>query len=109
MVRSIKGDGTLAFTTIGDQFCQHMMESIAKYILATEKFILVHFYQMHQQFMFMIKQEHLKEIQIICISLDEVVKTKDDVLKLGINSGDFIAIDLKLLLLKMILLNLDYR
>jgi len=96
MVRSIKGDGTLAFTLIGGpiiptydgEYCRVHTRDGKTYtgtILSNSTSVHVH-----------------KEAQVASrtsdnmhIRLDEVVKSKDDVKKLGIQNGDFVAVDPK--------------
>ena len=96
MVRSIKGDGTLAFTTIGGpilptydgEYCKVFTRNNKVY---TGTFLsdspAVHVYDDARS-----KERNEKNMHI---RLDEVTKSKDDTLKLGISAGDFIAVDPK--------------
>ena len=96
MVRSIKADGTLAFTTVGGpilptydgEYCRIRTRNGKVYtgtILSNDT--SVHVY----------KEAGTSERkpENMHIRIDERVKSKDDVLKLGIQNGDFIAVDTK--------------
>lgn len=96
MVRSIKADGTLAITKVGGpilptldgEYCKIYTRSGKVYtgtILSNSPAIHV--------FKDAAKLERTDET--MSVRIDEVVKTKEDVLNLGINSGDFIAYDPK--------------
>ena len=96
MVRSIKSDGKLAFTRIGGpllptldgEYCRIITRDKKVYtgtILSTSP--SVHVYA---------DAGELKRIEdTMEIRLDELVYSKEDVLKLGIQNGDIIAIDPK--------------
>ena len=96
MVRSINADGTLRFTPLGGpilntynaEYCTILTREGKEYrgtVLSTSP--AAHVFPDA-------KSKTLGE-ETMCIRLDEVVYTKDDVLKLGIQTGDFIAIDPK--------------
>ncbi len=96
MVRSIKGDGKLAVTKLGGpimhtldgEYCTIITRSNQRYtgtILSTSP--ASHVYKDADSAQ---RTEETMEIRI-----DEVVKTRDDVLKLGIQNGDIVVIDPK--------------
>lgn len=96
MVRSIKGNGALAFTRIGGpimptldgEYCKIYTRDNKVYtgtILSTSPAAHV-----HKDAATAARTEDTMEVRI-----DEVVKCKDDVLKLGINVGDYICYDPK--------------
>lgn len=96
MVRSINGDGTLKFTTLGGpllntynaEYCRVITRDNKVYtgtILSTSP--AVHVFPDS-------RSKDLKE-DTMCIRLDEVVYSKNDTLKLGIQTGDIIAVDPK--------------
>jgi putative aminopeptidase FrvX len=96
MVRSISSDGTLKVTTIGgnqpnaliSEYCTvHTREG--KEITGT---ILTTSYSSHVYDDANKKGSNFDEL---IIRLDEIVHSKEDVLKLGIQNGDFISIDPK--------------
>lgn len=97
MVRSINSDGTLNVTNIGGpliptldgEYCRVRTRDDKVYtgtILAKSSSIHV----------FPDSKTQPRDINNIIIRLDEIVKTKDDVLKLGINNGDYVCYDTKL-------------
>ncbi|MGG6313429.1 M42 family metallopeptidase [Paenibacillus macerans] len=94
MVRAIRPNGTLAITSVGgfmmnsieNEYCQIHTRSGRVYtgtILSTHP--SVHVYSDARDFK---REEKNMEVRI-----DELVETKDDVLKLGISVGDFISFD----------------
>ncbi|MBE6114975.1 MAG: M42 family metallopeptidase [Erysipelotrichaceae bacterium] len=96
MVRSIKGNGALAFTRIGgpilptldSEYCRVYTRDGRVYtgtILSTSPAAHV-----HKDASTAPRNEDTMEVRI-----DEVVKSKEDVEKLGISAGDFICIDTK--------------
>lgn len=96
MVRSIKGDGSLAFTKIGGpllatydgEYCTvHTRDGkkITGTVLSTSPSVHV----------FSDASEKERNEKNMYIRLDEVVYSKADTVKLGINNGDFISIDPK--------------
>ncbi len=96
MVRSIMGNGNLKFTRVGGmilptvdgEYCTIYTRDNRKYtgtVLSDSP--SVHVYKDSQS------KERTEDT--MHIRLDEVVHSKDDTLKLGINNGDFIAIDPK--------------
>ena len=97
MVRSINSDGTLNVTNIGGpliptldgEYCRVRTRDNKVYtgtILSTSPSIHV----------FPDSKSKPRDIDNIVVRLDEVVKSKDDVLKLGINNGDYVCYDTKL-------------
>ncbi|HHU56206.1 MAG TPA: M42 family metallopeptidase [Acholeplasmataceae bacterium] len=101
MVRSIKGDGTLAFTTIGGPILPTYDGEYCKIYTRDGKVYTGTFLSNAPAIHVYDKARTLeRNTDNMHIRLDEVVKTKDDVLKLGINSGDFIAIDPKTVITK---------
>jgi putative aminopeptidase FrvX len=96
MVRSINGDGTLKFTTLGGpllntynaEYCKIYTREGKIYtgtILSTSP--AVHVFPDS-------RSKDLKE-DTMCVRLDEVVYSRSDTQKLGIQTGDIIAIDPK--------------
>ncbi len=96
MVRSIKGNGTLSFTVLGGpilstydgEYCEVITRDGKKFsgtFLSNSPAIHV-----YKDATTAPRNENTMHIR-----LDEEVKTKDDVLKLGIYNGDFIAVDPK--------------
>lgn len=94
MVRAVNGNGTLAITSVGgfmmnsieNEYCQIHTRSGKVYtgtILSSHP--SVHVYSDAREFK---REEANMEIRI-----DELVETKEDVLKLGISVGDFISFD----------------
>lgn len=96
MVRSINSDGTLALTKIGGpitatldgEYCEILTRSGKSYtgtILSTSPSIHVY------------KDASTKsrDIDNLCVKIDERVESKEDVQKLGIHNGDFVAYDPK--------------
>lgn len=96
MVRSISSDGTLAFTNVGGpiiptldgEYCRVWTRDNKVYtgtILSNSS--AVHVYEDASTL--------ARKCDTMHIRLDEVVKSKEDVKALGIENGDFIAIDTK--------------
>ena len=96
MVRSINGDGTLKITNVGGplvptldgEYCKIITRSGAIYtgtILSTSP--SVHVYKD--------SASKSRDIDNIIVRLDEKVSNRDDVLKLGINNGDYVCYDTK--------------
>lgn len=96
MVRSINGDGTLRFTNIGGpilptldgEYCRIITREGKVYtgtILSTSPAVHV----------FKDASTAVRNADTMIVKIDEIVKSKDDVLKLGIMNGDIIAIDPK--------------
>jgi len=96
MVRSIKGDGTLTFTPIGGpilptydgEYCRIHTRAGNVYtgtVLSNQTSVHVH------------KEASTagRNADNMHIRIDERVKSKDDVIKLGIQNGDFVAIETK--------------
>jgi len=96
MVRSIKGDGTLTFTPVGGpilptydgEYCRIYTRDGKVYtgtIVSNQTSVHVH------------KEASTagRNADNMHIRIDERVKSKDDVIKLGIQNGDFIAIETK--------------
>lgn len=96
MVRSIKSDGTLALTKLGGpitptldgEYCKIYTRDNRVYqgtILSTSP--SAHVYND--------ANSKSRDIDSLIVRLDEVVKTKEDVLKLGIQNGDIVCYDPK--------------
>lgn len=96
MARSIKSDGTLAFTNIGGpliptldgEYCQIITRNQKRYsgtILSNSPAAHV----------FPEAKSQERTCDTMHIRIDEIVKSKEDVEKLGIGNGDYIAIDPK--------------
>ncbi|MDE7095242.1 MAG: M42 family metallopeptidase, partial [Anaeroplasmataceae bacterium] len=96
MVRSIKGDGTLAVTNVGGpsiptldgEYCKIMTRDGKVYsgtILCSSA--SVHVYED--------AKNKPRDIDSMIVRIDEKVNSKDDVEKLGIDNGDYIFIDPK--------------
>ncbi|MDE5546333.1 MAG: M42 family metallopeptidase [Anaeroplasmataceae bacterium] len=96
MVRSIRGDGTLAVTNVGGpsiptldgEYCKIMTRNGKCYtgtILCSSA--SVHVYED--------AKSKPRDLDSMLVRIDEKVKSKDDVLKLGIDNGDYIFIDPK--------------
>ncbi len=96
MVRSIKSDGTLAFTNIGGPIIPTLDAEYCRIITRDKKVytgtILSNSPAAH---VFKDASELKRECDNMHIRIDEVVKSREDVEKLGICNGDFIAIDPK--------------
>lgn len=96
MVRSINGDGTLKFTNLGGPLLNTYNAEYCRVITRDGKIYTgtvlsnspaVHVYPDSRSI-------NLNE-ETMHIRLDELVKSKTDVLKLGINTGDIIALEPK--------------
>jgi len=96
MVRSINDNGTLAFTNIGGpilptydgEYCRILTRDGKVYtgtILSNETSVHVH----------KDASTAARNCDKMHVRIDERVKSKDDVLELGIQNGDFIAVDTK--------------
>ena len=96
MVRSIKGDGTLAVTNVGGpsiptldgEYCKIMTRDGKVYsgtILCSSA--SVHVYED--------AKSKPRDLDSMLVRIDEKVTSKDDVVKLGIDNGDYIFIDPK--------------
>lgn len=96
MVRSIKNDGTLAFTNVGGPIIPTLDGEYCRIITREGKIytgtILSNSPAAH---VFDDASSAVRKCETMNIRLDEVVKNKEDVEKLGICNGDFIAIDPK--------------
>ena len=96
MVRSIKDDGTLAFTNIGGPIIPTLDGEYCRIITRDQHAytgtILSNYPAAH-----VYKEAKIAErsCETMHIRIDEMVKNKDDVLKLGIQNGDYIAFDTK--------------
>lgn len=96
MVRSIKDDGTLAITTIGGPSLPTLDGEYCKIYARNGKVytgtILSNSPAVH---VFKDAGTLERNCDNMCVKIDEIVKTKDDVKKLGIENGDYIAYDPK--------------
>lgn len=96
MVRSIQSNGTLKVTTLGGiivptldgEYCQVITRDNKEY----SGTIL---YQAPSSHVYKDANSGVREVDKMFIRLDEVVKSKADVEKLGIQNGDIVAIDPK--------------
>ncbi|HEY8445073.1 MAG TPA: M42 family metallopeptidase [Bacilli bacterium] len=96
MVRSIKSDGTLAFTTIGGPILPTYDGEYCKVYTREGKVYNGTFLSDAPAVHVFDKARTLeRNTENMHIRLDEVTKSKEDTLELGINPGDFIAIDPK--------------
>lgn len=96
MVRSINSSGTLSLTKIGGPITATLDGEYCKVVTRDNKSFTgtiisyspaVHVYKD--------ANTRSRDIDEICLRLDEKVKSADDVKKLGINHGDFVMIDTK--------------
>lgn len=96
MVRSINSDGTIKLTGIGGnilptldgEYCRIHIRNGGEYtgtVLSTAP----------ASHVFPEAQTEKRDLDHLCVRLDEMVKTAEDVRKLGIETGDFISIDPK--------------
>lgn len=96
MVKSIKSDGTLAFTNIGGPIIPTLDGEYCRILTREGKIytgtILSNSPAAH---VFSDASTAQRTCESMNVRLDEVVKSKEDVQKLGINNGDYIAIDPK--------------
>ncbi len=96
MVRSIKSDGTLAFTNIGGPILPTLDGEYCRIITRNNKIytgtILSNSPAAH---VFKDASELARTCDNMHVRIDEVAKNKEDVEKLGIGNGDYIAIDTK--------------
>lgn len=96
MVRSIKSDGTLAFTNVGGPIIPTLDGEYCRVITRQGKVytgtILSNSPAAH---VFDDASTAARKCETMNIRLDEVVRNKEDVEKLGICNGDYIAIDPK--------------
>lgn len=96
MVRSIKNDGTLAFTNIGGPIIPTLDGEYCKIYTRDQKVytgtILSNSPATH---VYEDAKDAPRNCDTMHIRLDEMVKNKEDVMKLGINNGDYIAYDPK--------------
>ena len=96
MVRSIRNDGTLAFTNVGGPLVPTLDGEYCK-IITREQQIYTGTILSNSPAVHVFKDA--KSLERSCdtmhIRIDEIVKSKEDVEKLGIQNGDYIAIDTK--------------
>lgn len=96
MVRSIKADGTLAFTNIGGPIIPTLDGEYCRIITRDKKVytgtILSNSPAAH---VYKDASSASRECGTMHVRIDEVVKNKEDVQALGIENGDYIAIDTK--------------
>ena len=94
MVRSINGDGTLKFTTVGEYTMQSVEGSYCKIITRDGRrytgTILSNSPSVHSYDDAGGLERNEKNMHI---RVDEIVKNSDDIVELGINSGDYISFD----------------
>lgn len=96
MVRSINGDGTLNVTNVGGpslptldgEYCKIVTRDNKEYFgTIICKSDSVHVYED--------AKTRTRNLDSLEVRIDEVVKSKDDVLKLGIQNGDYVCVDPK--------------
>lgn len=96
MVRSINSDGTLAFTNVGGPIIPTLDGEYCRILTRDNKVytgtILSSSPAAH---VFKDAKDRERTCDTMHIRIDEIVKSKEDVLALGINNGDYIAIDPK--------------
>ncbi len=96
MVRSINSDGTLNITTIGGPILPTYDGEYCKIYTRDNKVytgtVLSNSPAAH---VYKDSSSRPRDVDNMHIRLDEIVKSKDDVLKLGIENGNYIAIDPK--------------
>lgn len=96
MVRSINSDGTLAFTNVGGPLVPTLDGEYCKIITRNQKVytgtILSNSPAVH---VFKDAKSLERSCETMHIRIDEIVKSKEDVEELGIQNGDYIAIDTK--------------
>ena len=96
MVRSIKSDATLAVTKVGGPIMPTLDGEYCK-VYTRDGRVYTGTILSNSPACHVFKDSGTLERneETMCVRLDEVVKSKEDVLKLGINNGDFIAYDPK--------------
>ena len=96
MVRSIQSNGTLAFTPVGGPIIPTLDGEYCRVITRNQKIytgtILSNYPAAH---VFKESKDAKRECESMHIRLDEKVKSKEDVIALDIQNGDYIAIDTK--------------
>lgn len=96
MVRSIKDSGDLAFTNVGGPIIPTLDGEYCRVITRDNKVytgtILSNYPAAH---VYEEAKSSVRTCENMHIRLDEVVKSKEDVVSLGIDNGDYIAIDPK--------------
>lgn len=96
MVRSIKDDGTLAFTNIGGPIIPTLDGEYCRIITRNQQVytgtILSNYPAAH---VYNEAKTGQRTCETMHIRIDEKVKNKDDVMKLGIQNGDYIAFETK--------------
>ena len=96
MVRSINNDGTLCFTSVGGPIIPTLDGEYCRIITRNKQIytgtILSNSPAAH---VFKDSKTASRSEETMHIRIDEMVKNKEDVLKLGIQNGDYIAFDTK--------------
>lgn len=96
MVRSIKSDGTLSFTPIGGpQLATYDGEYCKIYTRNNQVYTGTFLSNSPASHVFSDASSLARNDQNMHIRLDEITKSKEDTKKLGISTGDFIAVDPK--------------
>lgn len=96
MVRSIKSDGTIRFSIIGGPILPTYDGEYCNVITRDgKKFSGTFLSNSPAAHVYKDSGSVARNESTMHVRLDEVVKSKEDVLKLGINNGDFIAVDPK--------------
>lgn len=96
MVRSINSDGTLTFTNVGGPIIPTLDGEYCRILTRNHQIytgtILSNSPAAH---VFKDAKDRERSCDTMHVRIDEMVKSKEDVLALGINNGDYIAIDPK--------------
>ncbi|MEE0966822.1 MAG: M42 family metallopeptidase [Bacilli bacterium] len=96
MVRSIKSDGTLAFTNVGGPIIPTLDGEYCRIITRDKKVYTGTILSLSPAaHVFEDSKTRERTCDTMAIRIDEKVKNKEDVITLGIQNGDYIAIDPK--------------
>lgn len=96
MVRSIKDNGHLAFTPIGSPVLASIDSELCRIHSRDGKVYTGTFFSNHpSKHVYKQASQEVRQEETMEVILDEIVHNKEDVLKLGINNGDYICFDSK--------------
>lgn len=96
MIRSIKKDGTLLLTAVGGPIVPTLDGEYCRiYTRDNRVYTGTILSDVPAAHVYADASSKVRNIDTICIRLDEVVHSKEDVIALGIDSGDYVAIDPK--------------
>lgn len=96
MVRSINSDGTLSLTKVGGPSTPTLDGEYVKILTRSGKtYTGTCLSKSPSVHVFKDANTRSRDIDELVVRIDEIVKTKEDVIKLGINNGDYIFIDPK--------------